>query len=78
MAIRGNAEVLANNDVEVTRVDISRTNQNRYRVDYDIGDLVRLDGNYGSIQVVRVVEYVEVQDQDTQYGYPTVSIVNVA
>lgn len=78
MAVRGNAAVAANNDVEVTRVDISRTNQNRYRTDYDIGDLVRLDANYGAISVVRVVEYVEVQDKDSQYGYPTVEIVNAA
>lgn len=76
MTIRGNEELSASKDVEITSVNVSKVNKHIYRQDYDIGDLVRLDANYGAQRIVRVIEYVEIDDKDGSTGYPTLAIPN--
>jgi len=76
MALRGQSAVQGSNDVEIVSVNVSKTNPHRYRTDYDIGDLVLLDANYGVRRVVRVTEYVEIDNKDGSSGYPTLSILN--
>jgi Siphovirus ReqiPepy6 Gp37-like protein len=74
MTLRGNEELAANNSVEITSVNISKINRYQYREDYDIGDFVLVDANYGATRIVRVIEYVEIEDRNGQYGYPTLAI----
>jgi hypothetical protein len=76
MTIRGNEELAAYPDIEITSVNVSKITKHIYRQDYDIGDLVRLDANYGAERIVRVVEYVEIEDKDGTSGYPTLAIPN--
>lgn len=45
----------------------------RYRSDYQIGDIVTVQGNYNSFEKKRVTEYVEIEDEDGFVGYPTLS-----
>lgn len=73
--VRGREAMAAYNPIKITSVDISLATQNRYRVDYDIGDLVMVSGNYGTSQVMRVVEYAEIEDESGERGYPTLSIL---
>lgn len=54
---------------------ISPTNRFKYRTDYNVGDLVRVNGNYGLTANMRVTEFAEVEDQNGQSSYPTVSMV---
>ena len=75
MSVRGNEELSAYRDVEIVSVNISKTNKHKYRKEYDIGDVVRLDANYGAQRIVRVVEYVEVDDKNGSSGYPTLAIL---
>jgi hypothetical protein len=77
MGNRGLQVLLSQPNVTITRTDISETSQYRYRRDYNIGDLVSLDGNFGQAQIMRVVEYVEIEDENGASGHPTLSIPGV-
>lgn len=75
MSTRG-AEALANQRIlNISNVDISKTTLYRYRTDYDIGDIVSISGNYGVIEQRRVIEFVEIEDENGEVGYPTLSVV---
>lgn len=64
-----------NTGINMSRVDISPSSRYKYRQDYDIGDLVRIEGNFGAINTARVTEYVEIEDATGESGYPTLSII---
>lgn len=74
MAIRGRTALLSQNDITITQTDISKTTQYQYRRDYDVGDLISIDGNYGQIAVMRVIEYAEVEDENGESGHPTLAL----
>lgn len=42
-----------------------------YRTDYNVGDLVSVAGDYREIEIMRVIEYVEIEDESGNEGYPT-------
>lgn len=42
----------------------------RYRKDYNVGDIVHVNGNFDFSGPMRVIEYVETFDVDGQDGYP--------
>ena len=75
LGVRGREAINKNNPITITSVDISSTTKHRYRYEYDIGDIVMVDGNYGASQKMRVVEYAEIQDATGERGYPTLSIL---
>jgi hypothetical protein len=74
MNTRGRQALEKQNRLTFSRADISDLSKYQYRKDYDIGDLISLDGNFGQIAVMRVIEYVEIQDETGQSGHPTFSI----
>ena len=76
MAIYGRTILASQKNVELIRADISKTNGlQRYRIDYDIGDIVRVEGNYNTTALARVTEYVEIQNEEGESGYPTLSLI---
>jgi len=75
MHIRGADALRAQKDVAITSTDISATTRYKFRRDYDVGDLVTVDGNYDTSSVMRVIEYVEFQDENGESGYPTLSVL---
>lgn len=77
MQVRGNAALQAQMPVNISRADISKTTKYEYRRDYNIGDFVTLDGNFGAIQVMRVVEYVEIEDENGESSHPTLALPEV-
>lgn len=77
MKIRGTQALASQNRVTITRADISNISKYHYRQDFDIGDLITLDGNFGQIAIMRVVEYVEIQDENGESGHPTLSVPGV-
>lgn len=73
---RGLDAIASQNDVALTKAEISRTNvQYRFRIDYDVGDLVSVIGDYNESSIMRVSEYVEIEDATGQSGYPTLAVV---
>lgn len=74
MTARGNQALAAQNRINIVRSDISSQSQYRYRRDYNIGDIVAVNANFGEFGKLRVVEYVETWDQNGTTGYPTLAI----
>jgi hypothetical protein len=66
---------LANqNEINIARADIAKTDPYRYRKDYNLGDLVTVAANYGEQAVMRIVEYVEIEDEGGESGHPTFAL----
>jgi Siphovirus ReqiPepy6 Gp37-like protein len=45
-----------------------------YRKDFDLGDIIMVDGDYDEAQAMRVTEYVEIEDGTGESGYPTLTV----
>jgi len=78
MVTRGRQALAKQSLITITRADISDVAKYRYRRDYNMGDIISLDGNFGQIAKMRVVEYVEIEDENGESGHPTLSVPNVA
>lgn len=75
LTARGMEVLNAQNGANIMSADISSTTPHKYRRDYNIGDFVRVVGNYGINQVMRVTEYVEIKENLETVGYPTLSTI---
>lgn len=42
----------------------------QYRVDYNIGDIIVVEGNYNVSSIMRVIEHVEAEDENGYSSYP--------
>lgn len=73
MRIRGEEALKSQKKINISNIQINPNNQFKYRVDYDIGDLVSIDGEYGEVEVRRVVEYAEIIDENGFSGFPTLA-----
>jgi hypothetical protein len=76
MDIRGQQMLRAQVPTAIASTDISQTTQYKYREDYDVGDIVHVSGDYDLSAVMRVMEYVEFEDELGEHGYPTLAAVN--
>jgi hypothetical protein len=56
---------------------ISITAKPKFKIDYDVGDLVSVFGEFGTKQIFRVSEHILTVDKDGQKGYPTLSIATL-
>jgi hypothetical protein len=76
MHIRGATALRAQREIIITQADISPNARWRYgwQYDYDLGDLVTIDAEFGQSQVMRVVEHAEVEDENGTNSYPTLAI----
>jgi predicted nucleic acid-binding protein len=74
MHTRGRQALKSQQRLTISRTDISDVTNYRYRKDFNVGDLVSLDGNFGQIAVMRIVEYAEIEDENGESGHPTLSI----
>lgn len=77
MATRGRQALKKQTNISISSTDIAGTSRNRYRRDYNLGDIVMLEGNFGERQKMRVVEYVEIEDQNGDSGHPTLALPGV-
>lgn len=73
---RGVEELKAQRDVALKRADVAQDSvQFRYRKDYHLGDLVSVSGGYligeDEPTKMRILEYVETEDENGQHSYPT-------
>lgn len=73
MDARGKEALKQHKKKTITQVDVSENAQWQYRRDYNMGDLVSVDGDFGVSAVMRVVEHAEVQDENGTSGHPTLA-----
>ena len=76
MQVRGRAALALQNQSTWFVLIFPKSSKYHYRRDYDIGDIVTVDGNFGEIAPMRVVEYVEIQDENEEKGHPTLETPN--
>jgi hypothetical protein len=68
-------DTIANTEyVKVVDGEIVPTAQFKYGRDYNLGDLIEIQGNSGIINKARVTEYIRTQDETGERAYPTVSM----
>lgn len=71
-----NRTIAKYNQVFLTNVEISKKGIRwEYRKDYNVGDIITVNGEYESTGQFRVSEYVEIEDEDGVSGYPTLAFV---
>lgn len=76
MQRRGMEALAAQGDVALTKAEVSKdTNKAAYRKDFDVGDLITVNGSFNETSVMRVSEYVEIEDETGGTGYPTLTVV---
>jgi hypothetical protein len=73
MEAKGLEALAAQNQQVIARVDISPTSRYKYREDYNIGDLVSVNGNYDTTATMRVVEHIETVDEFGATSTPVLS-----
>lgn len=74
--VRGQQTLRMHTERAILSTDIAKTTAYQFRRDYDVGDLVAVNGNYDISTVMRVTEHVEFQDENGESGYPTLSALN--
>lgn len=74
MIALGKSYLDRSNQILLVSANISENNRYRFRIDYDIGDIVTLDTPYGEALTMRVTEFAEVEDENGETGYPTLSV----
>jgi hypothetical protein len=74
MRIRANQAVANNNQISITRLDVAPQTRWVYRRDYNLGDLVMVEGNFNVRMPMRVTEHVEIMDENGTSGHPTLAL----
>lgn len=77
MAVRGQEALQAQSRITLTQADASNVSKYRYRTDFSVGDIIRLDGNYGEITNMRITEFTEIQDENGDSSHPTLQLPGV-
>lgn len=75
MGTRGYEALSAHRELTISQVEVSSGASAKFRKDYGIGDIVTIDGNYGSSGLRRVTEYTEIEDEEGESGHPTLSVL---
>jgi len=76
MGIRGQAALAAQKNVALVKSEAARNSTiYKHRIHYNVGDIVAVDGEYDEASTMRISEYVEVEDETGENGYPTLSVV---
>ena len=71
---RGAKAIQAGNRIALSGADLTEVTRYQYRRDFDIGDIVMLDSNFGQIAPYRVVEFAEIWDENEFKGVPTLEV----
>lgn len=72
MRRRARDELFLHNAVNLAKVEVSpNADYITYRESFDIGDFVSVVDRDNARSIMRVVEYVELEDENGQTGYPT-------
>lgn len=72
---RAKDELTTNRFIKTVDGEIVPTNQFKYGVDYNLGDIIEVQGNSEVVQTSRVTEYIRAQDEAGERAYPTVAML---
>jgi hypothetical protein len=76
MELRGLDALSAQKDVAITRAELAKDAVHaRYRSDFGLGDFVTVIGGYNESSIMRVTEFVEIEDETGRRAYPTLSVI---
>ena len=76
MQQRGLDALAAQNDIALVKAEVSKdTNNSAYRTDFDVGDIITVHGDYNESTTMRISEYVEIEDEQGQVGYPALTVI---
>lgn len=74
MQARGRALLLAQRNVVLVKTEATKNStMYKYRENYDLGDIVTVEGQHSETAAMQVTEYVEIEDENGETGYPTLS-----
>lgn len=76
MYIRGLLSLSGQNNLAIIKAEPTKNSTlYKYRKDYNVGDIVTVAGQYNETAGMRISEYVEVEDETGESGYPTFSLI---
>jgi hypothetical protein len=73
MSVRGAEALKSQKMVSLVNPKLSPTQRYKYRHDYNVGDIVSIDGEYNTTTRMRITEYVEISSKEGETGYPSLS-----
>lgn len=76
MGTRGREKLRRQNHTVITDADVSNLTHYRFREDYNLGDLVLVEGDYNQKDTKRIVEYAEIMDENGHSEHPTLGDPN--
>lgn len=72
MSQRGREALKSAKLLSIIKAELNQENRTiKYRWDYNMGDIVSIVGDYGTVEQKRIIEYVEIRDEQGSHGYPT-------
>ncbi len=76
MEARGQAVLAAQKEIVlVNTVPTRDSTVYKYREHYGVGDIITVDGQYNKTSSMRISEYVEMEDETGESGYPTLTAI---
>jgi hypothetical protein len=72
---RSQDALTSNRFVKAVDGEIVTESQLKYGIHYNLGDIIEVQGNSGTINAARVTEYIRSQDSTGEKAYPTVSVI---
>lgn len=61
--------------LKLLNATVAPTARPKYKIHYDIGDLVQVAGEFGISQAMRVTEHVVISDKEGVRGYPSLTVL---
>jgi len=75
--VRAERELKANPFIASVDGRVAATNMFKCGIDYNLGDIIEVEGLTGSIEISRVTEYIRAHDASGEKEYPTVVAVDL-
>jgi hypothetical protein len=73
---RADKELKQNEYIRTVDGEVAPTNLFQYGRDYDLGDIIEVQGNTSLVEVSRVTEYIRTQSSEGEKSYPTVVAID--
>lgn len=76
MQQRGNDVLAKQVNVGLTKAQIApNTLKSAYRKDFNVGDIITVNGSYNESSKMRITEYAEIEDTNGMSSYPTLTVI---
>lgn len=73
---RAEDALTTNHFIKAVDGEIVPESQLKYGIHYNLGDIIEVQGNSGTVQAARVTEYIRAKDSTGEKAYPTVSVID--